>query len=92
MPTPEQIRLEASPGLHGAHCHRCNYLFDAFDTPQPLGDAIMRMETLRCPKCRKRDKLFLLMPYKYRELVAARALAEEHREAVRRVADKYIPR
>lgn len=90
--TAEQVRLDASPGLHGAHCQRCDYLFDAFYTPQPLNDAIMRMETMRCPKCAKRDKLFLLMPFKYRAMVADRALAEQRREAVRTVADKYIPR
>lgn len=90
--TAEQIRPEASPGLHGAHCHRCDYLFDAFDTPQPLNDAIMRLETTHCPNCRKRDKLFLLMPFKYREMVANRVLSERRREAVRQVADKYISR
>jgi len=92
MRTAEQVRLESSPGMHGAHCRRCDYLFDAFDTPQPLNDAIMRMKTARCPKCRKSDKLFLLMPFKYREMVAERVIAEERREAVRQVADKYIQR
>lgn len=92
MRSAEQIRIEASPGLHGAHCQRCDYLFDAFNTPTPLNDAIMRMKTTRCPQCSTRDKLFLLMPFKYREMVAARIEAERRREAVRQIADKYIPR
>lgn len=92
MHRSEQVRLKAAPGMHGAHCRRCNYLFDAYDTPQPLDDVIMRMETMRCPRCRKRDNLFLLMPFKYREMVAERVAAEDRHEAVRQVADKYISR
>jgi DNA-directed RNA polymerase subunit RPC12/RpoP len=86
------VRLELNPGLHGAMCMSCKYLFDAYDTPAPLDDVLMRMKTLRCPSCGKRKHLHLLMPWKYREMVAAEIEAEAKREAVRTVADKYVPR
>lgn len=92
MDTSDIVRLAAAPGMHGAHCARCDYLFDAFNTPQPLNDAIMRMEGMKCPRCRKRDKLFLMMPSRYRAAVADRVEDERRREAVRLVADKYIQR
>ena len=92
MDAADKFRLKMTPGMHGAHCQRCDYLFDAFDTPTPLNDAIMRIKTTRCPRCNKRDKLFLLMPFKYREMVAAAIATEQRREAVRQTADKYIPR
>jgi hypothetical protein len=69
MDAADELRLKMTPGMHGAHCQRCAYLFDAFDTPTPINDAIMRMETTRCPRCKRRDKLFLLMPFRYREMV-----------------------
>ncbi len=85
-------RLEARPGMYGINCAPCDYLFDAFDAPTPLSDALMRMRTLVCPRCGERGGLMLLMPKSYRALVLASVEREERKEAVRQIADKYIPR
>lgn len=34
-------RLSSRPGLHGAHCTECNYLFDAYETPSRIKDVII---------------------------------------------------
>lgn len=78
--------------MHGIHCESCDYLFDGFDTPAPLSDALMRMRTLVCPICGDRRRLMLLMPKSYRAQVLARVEREERKEAARQIADKYIPR
>ena len=40
------FRLTGRPGLHGAHCTECDYLFDAYDTPTRLGDVTMLLKKL----------------------------------------------
>ena len=75
MNTCHMVRSMSSASMYGAHCTRCDYLFDAFDTPSPLEDALMRLETLLCPRCRQRNNLRLLMPDRYREMVAGRVSA-----------------
>jgi len=86
------LRLDLRPGLHGAHCTRCDRLFDAYDTPAPLADVLARVKTMICGECGERDKLMLLMPHKYREMVADAIRKAEAREALMRKVDKYIPR
>ncbi len=93
MHTREDLaRLKASPGLHGARCPKCDYLFDAYDTPAPINDVLARLRGMRCPSCGKKRGLGLLMPWKYQERVEAKIVAEERREEVRKTADKYISR
>ena len=92
MDAMDLLRLDALPGMHGAHCTKCKRLFDAFDTPSQLDEALMRMKTLVCPQCGKRGNLMLLMPWVYREMVAKQVAEEDAREAVRQTADKYIHR
>ena len=86
------LRLKQRPGLHGAHCRACNYLFDAYDTPAPLNDVVMRLKTMRCPRCDSRENVDVVMPWKYVELVEVEIAADDRREAVRQLADKYISR
>lgn len=92
MDRSDVARLEAMPGMHGINCTPCDYLFDAFDTPTRMQDALMRMRTLVCPICGERGGLLLLMPEAYRDQVLAKVEREERKEAVRQIADKYIPR
>jgi hypothetical protein len=86
------VRLSERPGLHGCHCTKCDRLFDAHDTPCRLDDGLMRIETLRCPTCRGRKHLMLLLPHRYRAMVAEAVAREVAAEATRRIADKYISR
>lgn len=88
----ELVRIDLRPGLHGARCRDCDRLFDAYETPCPMDDVIMRLSTMRCPECGGRSAVDLLMPWKYREMVAASIAREAESERVRLVADKYIPR
>lgn len=86
------LRLKQRPGLHGALCTGCDYLFDAHDTPSRLGDVVMQLKTIECPRCETRKNLLLLMPFKYMMLMEHRVAIEIKRENVRQTADKYIPR
>jgi len=86
------LRLADHPGLHGAHCTKCDRLFDAFDTPMRLDEAVMRMKGMSCPRCGKRKHLLLLMPSKYREMMEKQIADEAKCESIRQTADKYIPR
>jgi len=89
----EVIRLNARPGLHGMICRQCNDLFDGFDTPCRLDEAIMRMRTAECPTCSAGSRdLGLLMPRAYRDALVIKARNQAKVEAVRRVADLYIGR
>lgn len=78
MNDADLARIRSSPGLHGAHCTECDYIFDAFTTPAPLADVVMHMKTTRCPKCGKRKHLLLLMPPRYQEMAEERAAGAAH--------------
>lgn len=85
-------RLSDRPGLHGAHCTECDYLFDTYETPSRMNDVIMLLENICCPQCCERQSIVLLMPLTYRKMVEKQIAKEAERERVRLVADKYIER
>ncbi len=86
------VRIKASPGLHGCHCEKCNRLFDAFDAPLAMDEAVMRMKVLRCPECGSRKHLMVMMHHRYVELAQQELDREAERERVRQIADRYIER
>jgi DNA-directed RNA polymerase subunit RPC12/RpoP len=86
------LRIKSMPGLHGCHCIKCDRLFDAFDAPLPMDEAVMRMATIRCPACGKRKHLVVMMHHRYVEMAQVALDEETERERVRQVADRYMPR
>ncbi len=57
---------------YGLQCRACGELWDAFNVPCSLDVALRAMKTNRsCIRCKRRE-VVIVMPWRYRELLAER--------------------
>ena len=68
--------MHSAKQTHGYHCQACGALWDAYQIPCPMEEAIRHMEAnATCVGCSSR-RIVVLMPYRYEEMKAAMRMAE----------------